>query len=111
MSAEGGETVSVSMSMSDFEGPTKTLGKGASGTVVRMTYKPPDGTPPRPCAVKIISNLNEQEKANLITELNTLLSCESPYIVKCYGAFYNSVSISDSAKRIRRHGVHGLGHS
>lgn len=32
---------------------------------------------------------DEASKKQLKTELDTLISCDSPYIVRCYNAFYN----------------------
>ena len=37
--------------------------------------------------------MNENERNALIIELNTLMNCDSPYIVKCKGAFFKKGNV------------------
>jgi len=67
------------------------LGSGSQGHVKKMTHKPTN----TPIALKIVDlHTDDNFLKALKTELNTLQECNSEYIVKCYGAFLNSGSIS-----------------
>ena len=37
----------------------------------------------------MVCSFDEASKKQLKTELDTLISCDTPYIVRCYNAFYN----------------------
>lgn len=88
-SNEGGEK--IALSSEDFEEKQVELGAGASGKVFKMKHKPTK----QDMAVKVIYQLdkNEKEKDLLMTELNTLMSCDCPYIIKCFGAFYKKSQV------------------
>lgn len=55
-------------------------------------------------ALKKINFISNQSQEKLLTrELDALISCDSPYIVQCYGAFYsvtNSNYIEDKQGQI-----------
>lgn len=68
-----------------------------------------------PMAVKVI-NLTKKipvsgeiESKHLAIELDTLMSCNNEHIIKCYGAFYKNVALTDEEERGDRARAHGLG--
>lgn len=89
----------VITSLKELE-PLEELGKGTSGVVSRMLHKPSGQI----LAVKVfllcsqlfiilffqemVYTFDEASKKQLKIELDTLISCASPYIVRCYNAFY-----------------------
>ncbi|CAD8083763.1 unnamed protein product [Paramecium sonneborni] len=73
------------ITLNDFELVTK-LGQGGFGSVEKVQLK---GTQEL-YALKKIKFLSDTNQEKLLTrELDALISCESDFIVQCYGAFYS----------------------
>ena len=59
------------------------MGEGSFGTVFRGRYKPTDSI----VAIKVIPNANETETDKMMSEIEILSKCDSPFIVGYIGCF------------------------
>ena len=68
-----------------------TLGRGASGSVAKVLHKPTGNF----YAVKVAYNVyNKAKRDQMLTEIKTLYSIRSPWLVTCNGAFFKDNAIS-----------------
>lgn len=68
-----------------------TIGQGSSGYVERAIHEATNTI----YALKTIPlNTDEKFRSQVYLELNTLISCNSEYIIKCYGAYLKNGMIT-----------------
>lgn len=73
------------ISLKDFKYIDK-LGAGVSGSVEKVVHE----ITGKVYALKKINFMSNQDQEKLLTrELDALISCDSSYVVQCYGAFYS----------------------
>ena len=78
------------VSRADFE-ILEELGAGQYGTVWSVRHLPTN----TPMAIKVVKlSVTEAAAKQIFTELDILVRSKSPFIVKCYGAFYSEASIN-----------------
>lgn len=65
------------------------LGFG-NGGVVKKAYHKPSGMP---LAIKIINVYDKGKRHQLYNELKTLKQIDSPFLLKCFGAFFEEGSV------------------
>lgn len=83
------EIEEIKLSKDDYEIEHK-LGEGAGGTVFKAKYLPTEEIQ----ALKVITFLRDMKMKNLIIEMNTMMNCDDcPYIIKCFGAYYDKPKI------------------
>lgn len=71
------------INLQDFKS-IERMGSGASGSVDKVSYLN------EVYALKKIRYVSDSSSDQLLTrELDALISCDSQYIVQCYGAFYS----------------------
>lgn len=103
---DSGGSIVTSETLMEFEGNVKNLfnqlkssdlkrlneiGAGNGGVVDKVLHTPTDQVMAR----KVIHiEANPAIRRNIMTELQTLEKCKSPYIVSCYGAFMEEGDIS-----------------
>lgn len=63
---------------------------GASGSVEKVVHEKTSEV----YAIKKINFVSNDDMEKLLSrELDALISCDSPYVVECYGAFYSEGQI------------------
>mgnify|MGYP002641331454 FL=1 len=65
------------------------IGSGNGGIVKRAIHKQTG----MPLAIKIINVYDKGKRHQLYNELKTLKQIDSPYLLKCYGAFFEEGSV------------------
>lgn len=73
----------VSYSEADFEHPGQEIGKGQTGTIYKMLYKPTGDY----FAVKKIPIKTQEDKHVLLGELRTLANFSHECLVRCLGTY------------------------
>lgn len=67
------------------------IGRGCSGHVMRARHRHTDTL----YAVKLVNNVHDKAKRDqMLTEIRTLYSVESPYLVDFYGAYFKDHALS-----------------
>jgi serine/threonine protein kinase len=65
------------------------IGSGNGGVVKKAIHK----STGMPLAIKIINVYDKGKRHQLYNELKTIKQIESPYLLKCYGAFFEEGSV------------------
>ena len=65
------------------------IGSGNGGVVKKAIHK----STGMPLAIKIINVYDKGKRHQLYNELKTIKLLESPYLLKCYGAFFEEGSV------------------